>query len=221
MYESYSKDLQFVPGEWFPEREFYSLIRDDRAQGPEGLYVSEIGQLQEHCAQLTRELRSLDQHLKSLQSISLVSDSDSYTAASNTTISALPTSQLDSGWTQPITHISTFIAPYMQGAGVSLLASIQDAWKSFEDMFQEAARCILRVIEYRDFLQKLLHRASVVLSIRFKAIFNAIYPVSLFCSVSWERRRWFLHHGARPPKPMVQAILGLFAGACSGSPIAY
>lgn len=41
--------------------------------------------------------------------------------------------------------------------------------------------------------------------------------VRLFCNVCWEKRRWFQYHGARPPKAAVQAILGLFAGACSGS----
>ncbi len=44
--------------------------------------------------------------------------------------------------------------------------------------------------------------------------------IRLFCSVCWEKRRWFLYHGARPPKVTVQAIQGLFAGACSGSRLA-
>lgn len=50
---------------------------------------------------------------------------------------------------------------------------------------------------------------------------SASSKIRLFCSVCWEKRRWFLYHGARPPKVTVQAILGLFAGACSGSHLAY
>lgn len=56
----------------------------------------------------------------------------------------------------------------------------------------------------------------VILEIRRSALSN----IRLFCSVSWEKRTWFLYHGARPPKTSVQVILGLFAGACSGSRIA-
>jgi hypothetical protein len=50
---------------------------------------------------------------------------------------------------------------------------------------------------------------------------SASSNIRLFCSVCWEKRRWFLYHGARPPKVAVRAILGLFAGACSGSRLAY
>ncbi len=44
--------------------------------------------------------------------------------------------------------------------------------------------------------------------------------IRLFCSVRWEQRRWFLFHGARPPKT-VQGILDFFIGVCSGSSLAY
>ncbi len=50
---------------------------------------------------------------------------------------------------------------------------------------------------------------------------RALLPIRLFCSVRWEERRWFLIHGARPPKAPVQAILSLLSAACSGPLIAY
>lgn len=43
--------------------------------------------------------------------------------------------------------------------------------------------------------------------------------IRLFCSVRWEQRRWFLFHGARPPKT-VQWVLDFFIGVCSGSSLA-
>jgi hypothetical protein len=49
----------------------------------------------------------------------------------------------------------------------------------------------------------------------------AFSGLSLFCSVPWFHRRWFVFHGARPPRPSVQATLSLFTGACSGPRLAY
>jgi hypothetical protein len=43
--------------------------------------------------------------------------------------------------------------------------------------------------------------------------------IRLFCSVRWEQRRWFLFHGARPPK-RVQWFLDFFIGVCSKSSLA-
>jgi len=62
-----------------------------------------------------------------------------------------------------------------------------------------------------------LRRNSALIAILQKAAGSA---GRFFCCVRWERRRWFLHHGARPPKATAQAILSLFAGACSGPLIA-
>jgi hypothetical protein len=46
------------------------------------------------------------------------------------------------------------------------------------------------------------------------------FACSLFCSVRWERRRWFLCHTAHPPKISRPAVAGLLLGACFGSPLA-
>jgi hypothetical protein len=48
----------------------------------------------------------------------------------------------------------------------------------------------------------------------------ALLPLGLFCSVRWEERRWFLVHGACPPKA-AQAMLSLLSAACSGPLVAY
>jgi hypothetical protein len=61
-------------------------------------------------------------------------------------------------------------------------------------------------------LKRELRRVTAVVAILRKARRS----VTFFCSVRWERRRWFLHHGARPPKASARAILSLFAEACSG-----
>jgi hypothetical protein len=39
--------------------------------------------------------------------------------------------------------------------------------------------------------------------------------LAIFCSVLWEKRRWFLLHGARPPKRNEQAMWARFSGVCS------
>jgi hypothetical protein len=61
-------------------------------------------------------------------------------------------------------------------------------------------------------LKRELRRVTTIVAI----LQRAACSVALFCSVSWERRRWFLYHGSRPPKPTAQAILSPFVEACSG-----
>jgi hypothetical protein len=74
----------------------------------------------------------------------------------------------------------------------------------------------------RTFLQKELigvKQALRLVGTSLAVIQSAIIP-AIFCSVLWEERRWFLFHGARPPRASVQAMSGLLAGACSGLLIA-
>jgi hypothetical protein len=44
--------------------------------------------------------------------------------------------------------------------------------------------------------------------------------IKFFCCLSWERRRWFLQHGAHPPKASRTAFADPFSRACSGSLLA-
>jgi hypothetical protein len=62
------------------------------------------------------------------------------------------------------------------------------------------------------------HWVSDLISILIRQL--ARLACSLFCSVSWERRRWFLCHTSHPPKASRPAVAGLFLGACFGSPLA-
>lgn len=59
--------------------------------------------------------------------------------------------------------------------------------------------------------RQLLHASTRISAIK-KWLFSA---VSIFCCLRWECRRWFVHHGARPPKSLAQVTTSLFAGACS------
>ena len=74
----------------------------------------------------------------------------------------------------------------------------------------------------RTFLQKALIGVKQVLRLvgaSLAVIQSSIIP-AIFCSVLWEERRWFLFHGARPPRASLLATSGLLAGACSGLLIA-
>jgi hypothetical protein len=64
----------------------------------------------------------------------------------------------------------------------------------------------------RRVLRSVTEAITIVREVAFKEI-------AVFCSLRWERRRWYLHHGARPPRAS-QAIWSLFAGARSGPAIA-
>jgi hypothetical protein len=48
---------------------------------------------------------------------------------------------------------------------------------------------------------------------------SGVFPV-IFCSVPWEKRRWFLFHGARPPKSNAKAMWTRLSGVRSGSHLA-
>jgi hypothetical protein len=95
-------------------------------------------------------------------------------------------------------------------------------WPSqyFESVQQELVSFVCEIqVELRKTLTDLDRRLGcidhVLLVIRRFISSN----VRLFCSVRWEQRRWFLFHGARPPKT-VQWVLDFFIGVCSGSSLA-
>jgi hypothetical protein len=75
------------------------------------------------------------------------------------------------------------------------------------------------VLNARTFLRKTLSTfrdrirlASIVIRVLCAAVSSPL----LFCSVRWEKRRWFLFHGARPPKSTAQAMWACLREACSG-----
>ena len=79
------------------------------------------------------------------------------------------------------------------------------------------------VLEARTFLENVLANCQSIIRL-VSAIIGLLHAVafsaSIFCSVLWEKRRWFLFHGARPPKSTAQAMWTCLPGACSGFPLA-
>ena len=170
--------------------------------------VMNLGQLQESRAQLIRAMRSLYQDLGTFTSIT--EESCGYKAASNTTITTLPGFfEPDIIWpSPPLPNASPLHLPTAQVVGV---VNVPDVY------------AYLRSIARSDLVQQLREweRHLRWLSCIIEIVRKAASSISLFCGIFWQRRRWFLYHGARPPKEQASAIPGLSFGACLSSPIAY
>ncbi len=108
----------------------------------------------------------------------------------------------------PLLLSGSAFSPYLQ----YVLDEFQAAWT----ICTAVRGAVLRV--WDQWLALAVHAIQQTVSVLFHFIANV---VTLFCSVSWPKRRWFLFHGARPPKNRVQAALGLFFGACSGPIFAF
>jgi hypothetical protein len=166
--------------------------------------VGQLGQWQEYRHTLTTRARSLANHLRALDT--LVWPWLGLNQETGTGPDATP---------PPDSDLLNFYSPSLHQpyAPTTYHQSIQD------ELYRHAVSIVLNA---RTFLEKVLarcwdgiRRASVFVDILFAAISSPI----LFCSVSWEKRRWFLVHGARPPK-VAQAIWARLPEACSGSALA-
>jgi hypothetical protein len=205
MFETFSPTL--LADEYF-EREFFRLVHTDVPRDFGHLHVGQLGQLQESRAQLIRAMRSLYQDSGTFTSIT--EESCGYAAQSNTTITTLP-GFFEPGviWpSPPLPNASPLHLPTAQVVGV---VNIQDVY------------AYLRSIARSDLIQQLREweRHLRCLTYVIGIVHKALSSISLFCGISWERRRWFLFHGARPPKDQASAIPSLSFGACLSSPIAY
>jgi hypothetical protein len=158
------------------------------------LYVDHLGELREYKALVVETLQTLAQKV-----IWLGPDESipplivPYSCAVETTVNVLPPSLQRLYW--PSQYFN----------------SVQDELDRFVCETQ---------IELRNALTSLDHLLGCVdhfLSTIRKFLFRSIRR---FCSVCWEKRRWFLLHGARPPKIVVAVTTGLFAEACYGSILA-
>jgi hypothetical protein len=186
------------------------LILDSNViQASSPLFVNQLDGLREHHRGVTRTLRTLTQDLQAVELIE---------SAAN---GLLQGSGLAATAQSKFAHLSgnepnccvPSLHPCMGFAGIG---SFQQDLCAYVVSIVRCSRNVLqrRVLECK----RELRRTRTLIGTIEKAVF---FAVSFFCSVPWERRRWFLHHGARPPKQTVQAILSLFTGACSGSLIAY
>jgi len=212
---------------------FYSYNHDSmaRAQVPaildshalNALGISELGPVLEYRQQLVCTSRAISLRLRSLEYFAELTSP--YEDASNTTFTkfmhlfepepfhpvqreiSLPPD--DTVGCMQATTLSTEVAECQHA-----YCRIRDAYDYIRSL---ARRTQTALYEQLSEVSRKLRRVNDVVAI----IGDGHPQIPRFCSVRWERRRWFLHHGARPPKQTVQAILGLFTGACSGSPIAY
>jgi hypothetical protein len=88
-----------------------------------------------------------------------------------------------------------------------------------DELGNHAVRLVFYARTVQKALRKLRDRISLV-SIHISALLAVLFSGIIFCSVRWEKRRWFLFHGARPPKSTAQALWACLLEAGSGSALA-
>lgn len=170
-------------------------------------YMGQVGLLQEYRHDLAETVRSLTENLRSV-------DSYWWNVSGTFAVAAELQKQAVSNGLGPSSIQPNVFAPslYVPFAQTKYFGEVQD------ELFTIAceARVVLRKV-FTAFDRLLGCVAHILLVIR-KSTSSVI---RFFCSVRFEKRRWFLYHGARPPKETVQAILDPFTRACSESSLAY
>ncbi len=186
------------------------------AGSSELMFVNQLGQLQEYRENLKRAVRSLNQDLRSFDSLlwDYSSSAPASAPASASIAGAEEWAAFCFSLPEPNLFAPSLHLPYVQAS--PYFDSIQDDLWDYVASIARKTSNALRHNLWR--CTSALRRVSEVILILRKVAFSRI---SFFCSVRWERRRWFLRHGAHPPKQTVQAILSLFTEACSRSLIAY
>lgn len=170
------------------------------------LWVGQLGQLQECRQALTTRARSVTNQLLSLDMFvwpwlgnnnrRTITDTDEIPS----TDSGLQTFCSHSLYVpyEPSTYyqiVQDELLTYVVGVFVDARAYLEKALNTFRDR--------LRFV------------GILIATLRTVASF-----ANIFCSVRWEKRRWFLFHGARPPKSTAQAMWSCLPEACSGSALA-
>jgi len=118
------------------------------------------------------------------------------------------------GWSLSTSEPNT-VAPCLQLAftqGPLFFGSIQeDVWAFIVSVDRKVSESL------RDW-QRQLNLALLQVNRAVAVILHKIAGsgTGFFCGMRWERRRWFLRHGARPPKIRLAAISSLFPEACLG-----
>jgi hypothetical protein len=166
------------------------------------MFFSQLGQLQEYREKLTRAVRSITQELQSgdlLGHNSFVAPPDSMVVG-----------EWDSClyWTQPHVCAPSLHLPYFGSIHEDVWAYVAIIARKTRLGFH------LELSRYK----RELRRISAIFALVRKV---TSFGISFFCSVRWERRRWFVRHGARPPKETVQATLSLITEACCRSLVAH
>jgi len=166
------------------------------------LLVGQLGQWQEYRQTLNTKARFVAHHLRSLDMFAWPWLGHNPWNVDETDDTASTESGL-LNFCSPSVHL-----PY---APSTYYRSIQD------ELYNHVVSVVLNA---RTFLRKMLSTfrdrirlASVVIAVLCTAVSSPL----LFCSVRWEKRRWFLFHGARPPKSTAQAMWACLPEARSGS----
>jgi hypothetical protein len=168
--------------------------------------MGQIGLLQEHRRSLKIVARSLYSDLQSLDSLMGLPNTMGAVGAG----SVAEKLNLQGSDQRNVCSYS-FYQPY---APTTYYLSIQDELLTYVvSVFVDARTYLQRAL---NIFQDRIRLLSVVIAILRAAAFTA----NIFCSVRWEKRRWFLFHGARPPKSTLQALWACMPEACSGSALA-
>jgi hypothetical protein len=175
-----------------------------------GFYTgaSQLGPLQEYRLGLTNAAQLLAEDLRSIDLLA-------WTA--NDAVTVIEAKLTDSDTPNSCLIVGNFLAPslHLPYPQTQYFTSVRDDLYALISALDHAGAIVQNAL----FLCRSEARyVNAVIAILLRIAFSG---VDLFCSVRWVRRRWFLFHGARPPRPPMQAILSLFPGACSGPRLAY
>lgn len=88
-----------------------------------------------------------------------------------------------------------------------------------EELFDHVVRAALHARTLLQDALKTLRDSIRLVSALIVTLLASVFSTHIFCSVLWEKRRWFLLHGARPPKS-IQAVWACLPEAYSRSPLA-
>jgi hypothetical protein len=164
----------------------------------------QLSGLQEYSQKLKQAVRTITQELESL-------DTRLWKYPTYQNIAQTNSPEEWAAWTtQPNLLAPSLNLPFTQGA--LYFGSIQ------EDVWAYVVSIDRKVSEFLHCRQRRLQWALCQVNEAVAVILNKIAcsVTGFFCGMRWERRRWFLRHGARPPKKRLQAISSLFPEACLG-----
>jgi hypothetical protein len=168
--------------------------------------VGQLGQWQEYRQTLTTKARFVAHHLRSLNVLQWpwngINQVGMYAGTDDT--NSPDSEQLNS-------YVPSLYQPYSPSM---YYESIQDELCSYVVSVVLDARTLLQSV--LSTLRNGICFATVVVGVLCAALSSPV----LFCSVRWEKRRWFLFHGARPPKSTAQVLWTCLLEACSGSSLA-
>jgi hypothetical protein len=163
--------------------------------------ANQLAELQEYRHTLNGEIRSVTQHLENLDFI-IGAGANIFLAEAKwfeTNVTDLPGTKLD-------VHV-----PSLTLEGQYLYSFWHELW---HHLLRAACHAHAFLEQRLSFLKVERKWATRTIAAFAKLTRSTI---KFFCCLRWECRRWFLQHGAHPPKASRTVFAGPFAGACSGS----